>query len=79
MLTGKRFTLKKSILALDATEGTRTAVTVPAGAVIKVTSGPSREDDTGTVSVLWDGRTVAMFAIDIRSRGAECPEQCAKA
>jgi hypothetical protein len=36
MLTGKRFTLNRATLALDAVNGQVKAVTVPAGVVIKV-------------------------------------------
>lgn len=79
MLTGKRFRLTKSILALEATNGTRTAVTVPTGAIIQVISGPTGEGETGTVRVLWEGRTVTMFVVDIRRRGAEFQDLSAKA
>ena len=80
MLTGKRFTLTKSILALEATGTSRMAVTVPEGALIEVTSGRSRAGDAGTVSVLWEGRTVAMFAIDVQLRAiALLPDKSAGA
>ena len=80
MLTGKRFTLTKSILALEATGTSRMAVPVPAGAIIEVISGPSREGDVGTVSVLWEGRSVAMFAIDVQLRAvALLPDKSAGA
>ena len=69
MLSGKRFTLKRSILAIDIIDGKRTAVSVPAGATIEVLSGSAHGDVS--VEVLWDGRTVVMFAIDVTERGAE--------
>jgi hypothetical protein len=77
MLTGRRFKLIKATIALEAHNGTRKAVTVPSDAILDVLSGPSREGDTGTVSVLWEGRNLAMFAIDIRLRGAEITDKSA--
>ena len=70
MLTGKRFTISKATVALEAENGTRSLVTVPQGAIIKVTSGPPGQG-MGTVGVLWEGRTLAMFAVDIEKRGTE--------
>ncbi|MCU1337517.1 MAG: hypothetical protein JWO19_3098 [Bryobacterales bacterium] len=77
MVTGKRFRLEHSTLALDILQGKRTAVTVPAGAILKVVSGPS--DGERTVDILWEGRIVAMFAIDVDVRGTEIMEQSASA
>jgi len=71
LLTGKKFALARPTLALEAIEGQRRAVTIPAGAVVRVLSGPSSKDDTSTVSIEWDGRTLAMFAIDLHLRGTE--------
>jgi len=73
MLTGKRFTLRKETLALHVAEGKRTAVQIPSGAVIKVVSGPKNGD--GIVDVLWEGRAVAMFLVDVKARGVEITEQ----
>ena len=69
MLTGKRFTLRQETLALHVAEGKRCAVRIPVGAMIKVVSGPTSGD--GVVDVLWEGRTVAMFQVDIEQRGQE--------
>ena len=71
MLTGKEFTIGKPTLALEATAGQRRAVTIPTGAIVKVLSGPTRNDDTGTVGIEWEGRTLAMFAVDLYARGTE--------
>ena len=79
MLTGKQFTIGRDTIALGATKDERRAVTIPKGATIKVLSGPSRKDDTGTVSVEWEGRTVAMFAVDLEARGTEIKDQSASA
>jgi len=46
---------------------------IPQGAIIEVTSGPTGQR-MGTVGVLWEGRTLAMFAIDIEKRGIEIVE-----
>jgi hypothetical protein len=70
LLTGKRFKLENSAMALDVVDGKRVAVTVPAGATIKVVSGPTSEADR-LVDVIWNGRTVAMFAFDVSVRGTE--------
>ncbi len=73
MLTGKRFTLRKETLALHVAEGRRTAVHIPSHAIIEVVSGPKNGD--GIVDVLWEGRTVAMFLVDVEARGTEITEQ----
>ncbi len=70
MFTGKRFTLSKATVALEATNGTRSLLTIPQGAIIEVTSGPTAPS-MGTIAVTWEGRTLAMFAVDIQKRGIE--------
>jgi hypothetical protein len=77
MLTGKQFTIIKATVALEATNGTRSLLAVQEGAVITVTSGPTVLG-TGTVGVLWEGRTLAMFAVDIEKRGIEVAELTAQ-
>jgi hypothetical protein len=74
MLTGKRFELTKSTLALDVASGKRNWVTIPAGAVIKVVAGPNGEGDR-MVDVLWERRPLVMFAIDLTAGGIETQEQ----
>jgi hypothetical protein len=75
LLTGKRFILKRPTLALEASTDKRSAVTIPAGATIAVLSGPTSKNDTGTLTVEWDSRTLAMFAIDLEKRGTEIKER----
>ncbi len=75
MLTGKRFRLKTSTLSIEGMNGTRTAVTLPAGAIVKVVSGPTPGDRL--VDVLWEGKMVEMFAIDLHMRGIEVREESA--
>ena len=77
MLSGKRFSLKRSTIAVDMVDGKHTAISVPAGATIEVLPG-SRNGDT-TVEVLWDGRDVVMFAVDLTERGTEITEPSATA
>lgn len=79
MLSGKRFKIGTPTLALEAKDNERSAVTIPAGAVVRVLSGPLRKGDTGTLSVEWEGRTVAMFAIDLEVRGIEIKDRSARA
>jgi len=69
MLTGKRFTLAKPTIAIDTADGKRAAVTIPAEALIEVMSGPRSEDSM--IDVLWKGRAVLVFAIDLKERGTE--------
>ena len=77
MLSGKRFSLKQSTLAIDLIDGKRTAVSVPEGATIEVLHGSTKGDVT--VEVLWDGRPVVMFAVDVTERGTEIKKQKANA
>ena len=77
MLTGKRFKLRKSTLAFDVIDAKRSAVTIPDGAIIAVAAGPT--DGDGMVDILWEGRTVVMFTIDLNVHGAEITDQLATA
>jgi hypothetical protein len=62
--------MENPTLALDLVDGRRIAVTIPAGATIKVVSGPVGERG-GLVEAVWEGRLVAMFAFDVNMRGTE--------
>src|SRR5579871_1148314 len=53
-LTGKQFRLVTATFVMQSQEGKRTAVTVPAGAIIRVVCGPRPNDRF--VDVLWEGR-----------------------
>jgi hypothetical protein len=70
MYTGKRFRLKSETVGIESSHDNRVAVTVPAGALVRVLSGP-RPDDRRMVDVLWGDRTLVMFAEDIERRGEE--------
>ena len=63
MLTGKRFSLTKSALALDAVVR-QGWITIPAGATIRVIAGPNGEGDQ-MIDVLWEDRMLTMLAIDV--------------
>lgn len=78
MLTGKRFRLERPTLAIDGVNGKRQATIIPAGAVLKVVSGPTSPGDR-MVDVLWDGKTVTMFVIDVDVRGTEILDDSASA
>jgi hypothetical protein len=68
MHTG-RFKLEKETLAIGDEKGKRVAVTIPAGDIVKLIAEPSPGNKM--VDVLWEGRSVAMYAIDLRLRGIE--------
>lgn len=73
MWSGKRFKLRRPTLAIDSLGAKRHVITVPAGITVKVVSGPKEGDRL--VDVLWGGRSVAMFAIDLKQRAEEMPPQ----
>jgi hypothetical protein len=68
MLAGKQFRLRSSSVVVKFDDARRSAVTIPAEAVVEVISG--RTDDYGFVDVLWEGRTFAMLVVDLNVRGA---------
>ena len=53
-------------------------LTIPAGAIIKVVSGSTGDGDR-MVDVLWEGRTVTMFADDVDVLGTEITDHSARA
>jgi len=65
MLTGRRFKLERPTLAIDGAIGKRQASFVPAGAVVKVVSGPTSAGDR-MVDVFWDGKIVTMTYVEPR-------------
>jgi hypothetical protein len=73
MLTGKRFKMETSTMAVETVNGKRMAVTIPAGEIIKVVSNPRHGDRM--MDVLWNGHEVMMFAIDVQERGTEMMEK----
>jgi len=69
MVTDKWFKLTKPTVALDLVGTKRAAVLVPEGAALKAKAVST--DASGMIDVLWEGRTVAMFAIDLNERALE--------
>ncbi len=69
MLTGKRYRLNRSTLGLRVFENERVLVTIPTRSVIQVVSEPTNR--LGMVTVLWDGRTIELFAADLEERGTK--------
>jgi hypothetical protein len=69
MPIGNRFKLKTSTLAAGELHrnGKFSLVTIPAGAIITVAD--AGEDKM--VTVLWEGRTLAMFVADLKQRTTE--------
>ena len=69
MHTG-RFKLEKTTLAIGDLNGKPVAVTIPAGDIVKLIADPSAAGNEKMVDVLWEGRTVAIYAIDLKQRGS---------
>jgi hypothetical protein len=68
MHTGK-FKLDKTTLAIGDLNGKPVAVSIPAGDIVKLIADRIAADNM--VDVLWEGRTVAMYAEDLKLRGIE--------
>lgn len=69
MFTGRRYLLGKATLAIELVDGERKLHTVPPEAVIEILSGPTDRRDAALVKVLWNGKIVSMFAVDVDQRG----------
>ena len=57
-------------------------VMIPATSVIDILSGPNSHGtvpERGIVYVTWEGRTVALFAVDVQARGTNITENSAEA
>jgi len=72
MHTG-RFKLEKTTLAIGDLNGKPVAVTIPAGDIVKLIADPSAAGNEKMVDVLWEGRMVAVYAIDLKLRGVTVP------
>jgi hypothetical protein len=73
MLTGRKFKLERATLALTTVEGRRRAITIPVGAIVKVVSDHPTPGDR-LIDVLWEWKTIEMFAVDVDVRGTEIVE-----
>ena len=65
MLSAAAFRLNKPTIALFFEEGRQVARTIPQGAVVQVNTTEGNK----LIEVVWEGRTVLMFAQDLRARG----------
>jgi hypothetical protein len=54
---------------MGVVNGLRVAVRIPAGDIVKLIADPSPGNKM--VDVLWENRTVAIYAIDLKQRGIE--------
>ena len=71
---GKSYRITTPTTGLQLVDGTARVVTVPAGGIITVLTGPNengRLRDKGLIYTLWQQRTVALFAVDVETRGIE--------
>jgi hypothetical protein len=71
-MRGQRYRLNTPTLAIVKVDGHNSPVTIPHGAVVKVSAGPLHGDRL--VDVIWDGKTIMMFTTDIRERGVRFEE-----
>ena len=74
MLSGKYFRFNRSVTGIQLLNGTASVVTIPTHSTIRVLSGPDangKVPDKGIVYVIWEKRTVAVFAVDIEARATE--------
>ncbi len=62
-----RYRLRVTTVAIHEGNPRPTAISIPAGTVLQVPDG--LVNASGFVEVEWDGKTVQMFAIDLRERG----------
>jgi hypothetical protein len=77
VLNGKRFALMKPTLAHDGAVR-QGWISIPAGAIVRIISDRNG-NESHLIDVLWEGRMVKMFAIDLTSSGAEITSQRASA
>jgi hypothetical protein len=78
MLTGRRFKLETTTLVIGEANGKRVAVEIPAGGVVQGSCCAPPRDGDRMIDVLWEGRTLVMFAIDLERRGTEVSEERAR-
>jgi hypothetical protein len=80
VLTGKRFELKKVALAVEmGTEGSGGWVSIPTGEIIEVISGPEGVEDYRLITMVWDKRLFAIFAIELTACAREIKHRSAGA
>ena len=61
------YRIDKAILCINsAIEGHRISTMIPAGATVTITDGPL--NGLRMVDVLWESKTMMLFAVDLRER-----------
>ena len=67
-MDGQSFRLKSPTLGILSVNGNghETTVTLPSNAIVKVESS---NFDGDRIFVAWEGKTISMFAQDLRTRG----------
>ena len=61
------FKIESPTITLFFEDGRHVAHTLPAGSVVTAMDG--RVGEKGLIDVIWDGKRVLMFAVDLKSRG----------
>jgi hypothetical protein len=74
MNNGKCYRLLTDTLGISQLQDRRQVITVPAGNVIRIVSGP-RPQSNRMVYVTWNEVTLEMFADDVLTRGEELPSR----
>jgi hypothetical protein len=77
VLTNKRFAMMQPTVAHDGSVK-QGWISIPAGAIVRAISDPY-EDESHLIDVLWQGRKVRMFKIDLTASGAEITSRRASA
>lgn len=77
METKTKLRITRATIALDVISGKPRIVTIPMETILTVV--PAFAAGSKMVNVLWEGRTVQMFAIDLAMRGVEVRTQAATA
>ena len=77
METNTRLRITRATIALEVISGKPAIVTIPIETILTVVAGFADRDKM--VNVLWEGRAVQMFAIDLAARGVEVRTQATTA
>ena len=76
MPTRRQFRFHKDTIALETIRAKRVAITIPAGQIIEVVGDP--DDGDAKIEILWAGRIVTIFTVDLQGHGTEITAQQAK-
>jgi hypothetical protein len=70
-MNGQRFRLNRNTIAVFLDGDTKTVLLIPMNAEVVVTDKIPLDPTDGNrqVTVEWDGKNFAMFAVDIQARG----------